>query len=206
VSDYIPRGDTKKLLWLENLSTRLGTYGAGLGLTAAQVTEAQKWCSDIINAIRVSDQKRRDWLGSVQAAEAVKREGLAKLRKSIAQIKVAPGWTQMLCQEMGVMGPTRPQTGLSDYQPSLSVSVVAGRVQIKFARRSVDGINIYCRKQGEGAFRFLSRATKSPFTDPTPLTTAMTNTAEIREYQALGVCDDKEVGKPSHVVVVPSSS
>jgi hypothetical protein len=181
-------------------------YGPGLGLTDAQVTEAQRWCKEITSAIRVSDQKRRDWLGSVQAAEAVKREGLAKLRRSIAQIKVAPGWTQMLGQEMGVMGSSKPQTGLSDYQPSLSVSVVAGKVQIKFARRSVDGLNIYSRKQGEGAFRLLSRATKSPFTDPTPLTTATSNTTEIREYQALGVCDDKEVGRPSHVVVVPSAS
>lgn len=79
--------------------------------------------------------------------------------------------------------------------------VVTGRDRIKFVRRPFEGINIYTRRRGETKWRFLSRATKSPFTDPTPLATA--NAAERREYGELCVGKDVELGPPSKVVVIP---
>ena len=90
---------------------------------------------------------------------------------------------------------------LAAAKPTLRANVSAGRVHLKFTRRPFEGLNVYMRRQGEGSWRFVGRATKSPFVDAAPPLTA--GSAEIREYQALGVRSDQELGQPSDIVVVP---
>lgn len=204
MNEFIPRSDGQLVLWLTNFIARIGAHGKALGLTAAEISTQQKACQDIIEAIKNDDQKHKDWRGAVKATQAAKQEGLPSVRAAIARMKVAPGWSLAIGQAMGVIGPggqSLKPVNLDTAKPKVRVEAVGGRVHIKFTRRPFDGINIYTRKKGEGTWRFLSRATQSPYADPTPLASA--NVAEIREYQAFGVRKDREVGQPSDVLVIP---
>ncbi len=204
MNDFVPRGDTQLLVWLENLSAKLGDYGKSLGLSATEIAIAQKGCSDLGKSIKNDEQKRKEWLAAVDTTQQLKQTTVAALRTTIARIKVSPSFTAALGKEMGV---TRSSSlaaqpaAIDNAKPKIQVDAIAGRIRLKFTRKPFDGINIYTRKQGEGTWRFLARVTQSPYTDPTPLTTA--NIAEIREYQALGVLKDQEVGQPSNIVVAP---
>lgn len=204
MQDFVPRRDSQLVIWLENLSQKLSSYGKPLGLSATEVTSAQTICTDIVAAIKHDEQVRQQWLGAVEATQAQKGSGLPALRTLIARMKVAPGWNATMAKEMAVVragSPTPQPAAMDSAKPRISVDTVAGRVQIKFVRRPFEGLNVYTRKKGEGTWRFVARATKSPFVDPTPI--AIANSAEVREYYALGVRKDVEVGQPSDIVVIP---
>jgi hypothetical protein len=203
VNVFIPRSDAQLTLWLTNYSARLAVYGKGLGLVDAEIKAQQKLADEVIDAIKNDDQKHKDWRSAVQATKTTKQTNLPKVRTLIARLKVAPGWSSAIGQAMGVISPSAQSLTpaiLAAAKPALRADVSAGRVHLKFTRRPFEGLNIYMRKKGEGSWRFVSRVTKSPFMDPAPLMTA--NSAEIREYQALGVRSDQELGQPSDIVVV----
>lgn len=200
---FIPRSDAQLTLWLTNYSARLAVYGKGLSLTDAEIKAQQKLADEVIDAIKSDDQKHKDWRSAVQATKTMKQTNMPKVRTLIARLKVAPGWSSAIGQAMGVISPSAQSLTpavLVAAKPALRADACAGRVHLKFTRRPFDGINIYTRKQGEGSWRFVGRATKSPFVDPAPLLTA--GSAEVREYQALGVRRDQELGQPSDIVVV----
>lgn len=204
MNEFMPRSAGQLVLWLTNYSNRIATYGKSLGLSATEISAQQKRCDEIIDAIKNDDEKQKDWRSAVRLTRTAKQQGLPEIRGVIARLKVAPGWTPAIGQAMGVVGAGGQslQPGALDAaKPKVRAEAVAGRVHIKFTRSPFDGINIYTRKKGEGSWRFLSRATKSPYIDPTPLAAA--NVAEVREYQVLGVRKDQEVGQASDVVVIP---
>ncbi|MBL9045637.1 MAG: hypothetical protein JNM83_28770 [Myxococcales bacterium] len=204
MSDFVPRSDAQLTLWLTNYSARLATYGKGLSLTDAEIKAQQKLADEIIDAIKGNDQKHKDWRSTVQATKTTKQTNLPKVRTLIARLKVAPGWSSAIGQAMGVISSSAQSLTpvvLAAAKPALRADVSAGRVYLKFTRRPFDGLNVYMRRKGEGTWRFVGRATKSPFVDAAPPLTA--GSAEIREYQALGVRSDQELGQPSDIVVVP---
>lgn len=204
MSEYIPRNDGHLILWLTNYATRLTTHGKSLGVSDTEVKTQSKLCEQIIDAIKNDDEKHRDWRSAVKATQNLKQTGLPEIRAVVARLKVAPGWSTAIGQAMGVISPS-PQAlsaqQLDTARPSLRADVSAGRVVLRFVRRPFDGLNIYSRRKGEGTWRFVGHARKSPYVDPTPLATP--NSAEIREYQAVGVRKDQELGQPSDVVVIP---
>ena len=59
---------------------------------------------------------------------------------------------------------------------------------------------IYCRREGDADFVFLSRDTHSPYVDNRALLVA--GKPEKREYQGWYVRDDEEYGAASDIVVV----
>ncbi len=200
----VPRSDAQLTLWLTNYSARLATYGKGLSLTDAEIKAQQKLADEIIDAIKGNDQKHKDWRSTVQATKTTKQTNLPKVRTLIARMKVAPGWSPAIGQAMGVMSSSAQSMTpaiLAAARPTLRAEVSAGRVHLKFTRRPFEGLNVYMRRQGDGTWRFVGRATKSPFVDAAPPMTA--GSAEIREYHAVGVRRDQELGQPSDIVVVP---
>jgi hypothetical protein len=87
-----------------------------------------------------------------------------------------------------------------NYKASITASIVAGCVRIKFVKNGVDGINIYNRPKGTAVWKFLARDTKSPYDDHIELATA--GQPEHWEYRAFGVIDDAEIGQPSDIVEI----
>lgn len=199
MNEFIPRSDPQLCLWLDNYSKRLALYGARFGLTAEEIAAQQKWCAELTEAIKTDDQKHKEWRAAVKVTRETKKSSLAAVRAMIERLKHLPGWTPSIGQAMGVVKRPPLLPLLDTVKPRLQVVTEGGQVKLKFTRRPLDGINVYVRRKGEAQWRLLARATRSPFVDSTALPRG--NTSEIREYRAMGVRKDQEVGQPSDVVV-----
>src|ERR1017187_2805830 len=75
-----------------------------------------------------------------------------------------------------------------------------GAVGIEFNLANSEGVNIYSRRDGDGDFKFLARDTVPPYVDNRPLLAA--GKPELREYKAVYVVSDAEIGLFSDEVVV----
>ena len=90
---------------------------------------------------------------------------------------------------------------MADYVPNTDDALLVWLTNLKTKLPTYTatlGITLYSRKQGEPAWKFLSRDTNSPYDDHTPLTTP--GTPEVREYQAFGMWGDEQIGQPSDIV------
>src|SRR5438876_9472315 len=75
-----------------------------------------------------------------------------------------------------------------------------GGVQLDFDKSISDGVNIYAKRDGDADFVFLARDTASPYIDNRPLLAV--GKPELREYKAVYVQSDAEIGLFSDEVVV----
>jgi hypothetical protein len=196
MADYIPNSDGDLVTWLANLQSKIGNYVATLGLTAPRTTQINTWCSDATSAIQNLAQKKGEWLAASADKRTQVSAALAGLRSEVAQWKSNPAMTPAIAADL-LINSTGGAPDPNTYQPQLSAQAFAGYVRLKFTKKGVDGVNLYVRQQGEAAWRFLARDTNSPYDDHTPLANA--GAPEVREYQALGVINDEQVGQPSEI-------
>ena len=75
-----------------------------------------------------------------------------------------------------------------------------GVVELDFDKSIGEGVNIYAKRDGDADFVFLGRDTASPYIDNRPLLVA--TKPELREYKAVYVQNDAEIGLFSDEVVV----
>jgi len=199
MADFIPSSDPEIVTWLANLKTKLSGYTTTLNITPARATQITAWCDALVAKIQSVTQKKNDWLAAAAAKQAQMTASLGGLRGEIAKWKTEDGMTDAIAADLQVAG----GTGAFDpdaYKPKITAQVVGDHVQLKFGKGQTDGVNLYWRKKGETAWKFLSRDTNSPYNDHTPLTTA--GVPEVREYQAFGVLNDEQIGQPSDIVSV----
>ena len=116
------------------------------------------------------------------------------------RIKAHPAYTAALGNLLGIVGP-EDTTDLSAVAPIISGSDrTGGVVQVDFVKLTSDGVNLYSKRDGDADFVFLARDTATPYIDNRPLLTA--GKPEIREYKAMFVLSDEEIGIFSHELVV----
>src|SRR6266481_3260533 len=90
---------------------------------------------------------------------------------------------------------------LNGRQPDISGNDrTGGQVEIGFNKLTSDGMNIYSKRDGDVDFVYLARDTQTPYVDTRPLKVA--GKPEIREYKAMFVLNDEEIGIFSHELVV----
>jgi hypothetical protein len=198
-NDFIPRADAELLVWLVTYKTNLLIHGAVVGLTPAQITAEVAAVDSVIAALTKAEAKRTDLSEAVAAKESLKTTKVKDFRATAAKIKTNLGYTRAIGQSLGIVGTTTTFDS-ENYKASISASIVAGCVRIKFTKNGVDGINIYNRKKGTAVWKFLARDTKSPYDDHIDLETA--GQPEHWEYRAFGVIDDAEIGQPSDIVEI----
>src|SRR5882724_5768657 len=75
-----------------------------------------------------------------------------------------------------------------------------GVVELDFDKSISDGVNIYAKRDGDADFVFLARDTASPYIDNRPLLAV--GKPDLREYKAVYVQSDAEIGLFSDEVVV----
>ena len=66
-----------------------------------------------------------------------------------------------------------------------------------------EGVNICCLRPGAAASTFLARDTSSPYVDSRPL--LVPGKAEVREYRAIYVLNDAEIGNFSDEIVITAT-
>ena len=115
-------------------------------------------------------------------------------------IKAHPAYTVALGNLLGIEGPD-DGIDLSSRQPDISgTDRTGGQVQIDFNKLTSDGVNLYSKRDGDADFVFLARDTATPYIDTRSLLTA--GKPEIREYKAMFVLNDEEIGIFSNELVV----
>jgi hypothetical protein len=199
MNDYFPRSSAGQVTWLTNFKTKIATTGVDLGLTADLITELQANCTQLIDAVNEVETKRTALKAAVKNKELALQTEAGNIRTAIARFKTAPAYTQVIGQELGVIG-VATSMDMASYKASISAELFAGFVRIKFTKKGSDGVNIYHRKKGEASWKFLARDTKSPYDDHIVL--AVAGQPEHWEYRALGVVDDIEIGIASDIVEI----
>mgnify|MGYP003704433309 CR=1 FL=1 len=100
--------------------------------------------------------------------------------------------TQMEWEAQG--GTFNPDTA----RPMIEVEAQRGRVKITGKKPGFDAVNIYFRKKGDVQWKLIApNRLRFPFYDESAL--AVANTPEVREYMAIGVIADEEIGQPSEI-------
>jgi hypothetical protein len=137
---------------------------------------------------------------AMEAQESTGRKTLnTLLRGKIANWKTLGAYTEMIGQDLEIIG-SGPVVDEENYKPEITGKVVGGEIRIGFKKKGVDGVNVYCRLRGTSAWRKLAFDSSSPYVDTEPL--ANPAVPETREYKAMGVIKDAEIGQDSDIVSV----
>ena len=134
--------------------------------------------------------------GLYNTTQPISTEARALARR----IKAHPAYTVALGNLLGIVGP-EDTTDLTGMAPIISgTDRTGGVVQVDFVKLTSDGVNIYSKRDGDVGFVFLARDTATPYIDNRPL--GVPGKPEIREYKAMFVLNDEEIGIFSHELVV----
>lgn len=197
MSDFIPNKENDKKAWYGNLKTKTGTLGAGLGLLAGDITDVQTTCDGMTTAIDNHAAAQTTAKTAKAAKETAVATGEKKLRQYIRKMKTHSAYTDEKGSSLQIIGEDSA-IDYSTYKPTITATVMPGRVRIDFAKDGLDGINIYVRLKGQATWQKLAYDSYSPYEDNRPLTTA--GTPEHREYMAIGVIHDEEVTLQSDII------
>lgn len=197
MKDYIQGAEAEKVKWCDNLSSKAGTQGTSLGLTAAQVTQLKDVCKNIKDAIKANNDAQTAAQTAKAAKDAVVADGEKELRALIKVIKASAGYSDAVGSDFKIVG-EEEVFDASTYKPIIKAKVMPGRVVIEFVKSKLNGVNIYVRLKGQTTWTKLAYDSFSPYEDNRPL--AVANTPEHREYMAIGVILDEEVTLQSDIV------
>ena len=128
---------------------------------------------------------------------AARKPLLEQIRAATRNLRTTAGFTEGDAKTLGVY--TTPETfDPNTYQPVLEATARHGYVELMAKKLGVDSLNLYWRPAGTAAWLLLSaKRARFPFHDDTPAPDGQTTQA--REYMAIGVIADEEVGMPSNI-------
>ena len=199
MNDYVPSSDAELVTWATNIKDKITSNGDILGLTSEQINDVNTWCDAIIKSINLAEQSKATY-DSVVADKVVKVAGaISKARKFAKDVKRINTYSVSIGKELGIVG-KETTFNSSEYKPNLKAEPFTSYVTVKFVKKGVEGINLYCRKKGEANWQKLGFFAYSPCKDITPL--AVDGQAENREYMCIGVIKDQEIGLQSNIVSI----
>jgi hypothetical protein len=199
-NDFIPHGDNDYAAWYTTLSAGVTARQGTFGLTAGEVTQVANDTTDIHTK-----------LTNLNAAKAVVAQATADKRHSrsgtedrartlIRRLKAHPNYTPAIGEQLGIVGP-EDTTDLHTSKPTLTGTALPhATFELKFNKSKADGVNLYCKRNGDADFVFLARDTNSPYVDNRPCVVA--GQPENRQYKAIYVQADGEIGQASDIVTL----
>ena len=221
-SYYLPADEPGKGAWLNNLSAKLPTYSAALGLTAADTASVTAdalfftYCLNSVGQVAAYSQQwtayknsaRNGTGASLGAAPAAPSLGVApaavapnifgRATALVARIKVAPGYTDSIGQALQIIGADQT-VDVNSMKPIITAQLDAGQVDIGWTKQGMDGIELQVDR-GTG-FVFLAIDTIPGYTDTAPMPAA--GQSALWKYKAIYRQGDDRVGQWSDVVSIP---
>jgi hypothetical protein len=197
-TDYLPQSPNGLLHWLTTqeteLTTAIGdTMGAAESERAAFLAAVAAWKAPIAEIVELTDR-----LKQLKASlPEVRQAQLPILRAFINRSLTFPGCTPAIIERLE-WAPVGGERDLEQARPRLSAEAQRGGVKIVVKRAGFEAANVYVRRRGQEEWTLLAeRKRKFPLYDQRPL--AVAGAPEVREYRAIGVVDDEEIGQPSEV-------
>ena len=198
MTDYIPQSYKNLRDWLTRQQRELtallantvgmsvderSAYLASVSILLAKVTE-------IVDLMEQLEEKTADFEPLLEAQAAL-------IRAAVKRAKTSAGCSPGIIAQLGWAGDSTtfdPQTA----RPSIEAEAQRGRVKITGKKPGFEACNLYGRKKGDVQWKLIAvRKRKFPYYDEAPLTVA--NTPEVREYMAIGVIADEEIGQTSEI-------
>jgi hypothetical protein len=223
----IPRNDSELMIWLNNFATAFAAHATALGFTAADVSSVNADAAmhgflvgDLLptykSAVRArSTYKNLIVLGplgrpggspppvpTTAAAPALVPPGiLPRLRLLVQRIQLAPGYTEAVGRDLGILGtePGGSEPSDASAKPTAKARGIASNtVQIDFSKERFDGVLIEGRRTGETEWTTLATDNFSPYVDARPL--KEDGKPEVREYRLRYIEFDEPLGEWSDVI------
>ena len=200
-SDYMPRSEPQLSIWLVNFGTKIATHGQNLGLTAEEIKLAETLSAETSAKIVEVEQKKTEVQQIVALKDDLKSDTLTRIRNYVTRIKAHTSFSEAIGQDLGIFAPngTSAMAKSKSIKTALKAEVLPGRVRLSFIKKSFSGVNIFTRLVGTVNWQFLARDNNSPYDDERPLANGQ---PEKREYMAIGLHGDDEVGQPSDIISV----
>lgn len=198
-NSFFPTSDDSLASWATDYRDTIESHATELSMTPAEVNEEKLLCDAIIDSLKDVSTERGKLKSALDHRDAVIADKGSKLRDRISHHKTAPGYTTAIGESLKIIA-HNPIVNFDTYKASIKVELFAGHVRIKFAKKGVEGINLFNRKKGTSDWKFVRRLTISPFDHIFPLT--VSGQPEHWEYRAFGVVMDQEVGIASDIVEI----
>ncbi len=223
-SKFIPTGDSDKVVWLSNFTTKMGLYATQLGVTTAELSSLQKdnaYFSYLIsmmevyrqNLLNLSSYKNmlkhavgQQHIGTLPvlpnlgtAPPSVPEGVFDRVSKLVTRVKASLNYTDAIGNDLGIISPTQT-IDLATLQPVLKVNIDGDRPHIKCSKGYADAIDLYVDRKDGAGFVLIGRLTKPDYIDVVDLP-ANTVLAEW-DYKARYVIANNVVGVMSAVVSV----
>ena len=200
MKDFLPRVIALLLGWTTNFKTQLTTYAPTLNLTPQQVTDITASCDNITAAVNDTIQKLHDYEVSKSIRDSVIADETQKLRVASNLIKLNSAYTEGIGQAFDIIYTPDAPIDTQTFKSVISLKLGHNYVGVKFTKKGIEGVNVYCRLKGAPDWTFLTLAMHSPYNDHRML--AQAGVPEMREYMVIGVQNDIEVGLPSDIASI----
>lgn len=220
---YVETNDEKFAMQLNNFATNIVIYAGLFGLTADDLSNANKdaafftWA--IAGAKKYEDTKK-GWTGfksilrqgepnlqnndppqtpNLEPVAATVSPGVQFRFTSLAnRIKANPNYTYAIGQILGIEVTSRARVAFENVQPLLKLVMRGGRVNLDWKKGMYSGIVIE-KDSGDG-FVVFDKDTRPNFVDPTPLPEP--GTSAVWKYRAMYLYNDDRVGDWSDVATI----
>lgn len=217
---YWPGSMADQMLLVQNFLTKIPGYGTVLGLTPAQVTAAEALCEAFIGAVQATDlsktsmQAMTQWRDEILNGDpdssatpqapvfavvgpvtyptgVVKR--FARLRD---QIVAAPGYTQAIGEDLGIVGAETSRPAPGSIVPELRAETSTGYwVNLSGSMQGMDALKVEYSRDGGANFTTVTFLTNTP--GGFQITPQNPNLPEKGMVRAIFVKRNEEIGQYS---------
>ncbi len=198
--DIIPDSHANRLAFLINLKQQIAADAAALNLDANALAAANAILDPLIAAYQALVMAEQTVVTANANAAQLFAQQNDPLRALINNLKANPKFTDGMGAAMQIFTKSgAPQPAQT--KPKIKAESQPGHVRITGSKDYAELVNIYMRLVGTAAWTLVGiRRKKFPFDDQTPL--KVPGVPEAREYEAIGVIGDNEVGQASDIVQV----
>ena len=194
--DYIPDNEDELKTWCANYDEKIDGHGGAVGQDPATIGEQKDACTDIIESIDLTEQKKNDYHEQVATKNTTKAQQVALLRKRIQQIKKHDNYSTAIGEDLDIIG-EESVVDPTTMKPVISLVVQAIGVIVEWQKGTLaHAISIYVDR-GSG-YVFLATDTQPNYFD----TFALPATAETWTYKAVYILDEQQTGLFSDEVAV----
>lgn len=223
-SRFIPTGDSDKVVWLNNFTTKMDLYASQLGVTTAELTALQKdnaYFSYLISMMEVYRQNLlnltsyknmlkhavgQQHIGTLPmlptlptAPEAVSEGVFDRISKLVIRIKASLNYTDNIGTDLGVIAPTE-NVDIATMQPDIKITLEVGKPHLKWKKGYSDALDLYVDRNDGAGFVLIGRLTRNEYLDIVSL--PPTKVFDEWQYKGIYVIADTPVGLFSRIASV----
>lgn len=200
-TDYVPLSYDNLKTWLTKQNTGVtAPLATTINMSTGERTEFLAAVGVLLPAVTEIVDLMEQLEAKTAAFPDLLEAQLPAIRNAIKRAKTSPGCTAEVQTNLDWVAHA-PAQDPEHSRPTIAVETQRGRVKITGRKPGFEAVNIYSRIKGQVQWKLISvRKRKFPYYDESPL--AVPTTPEVREYMAIGVIDDDEIGQHSEIIEV----